>query len=182
MQGELAGGARGAPRPTGGFPSPRGSAGWCQRRAGVSLDSTERSPCLLITHTHAEINPSDTKARGTEPGLLLKSMRLFTAPVSHDFHPFKGEAGLAAVSDHHPGERPLMVFSPQGTIPSCKISSGAHPTGLGCAEIRCFILSNLQLPWWASHNAPPGNSPPWGDDPPRQQEPQGRGDRVSWAL
>lgn len=94
--------------------SPRVSASWCQHHAGMPIRSAEHSPCLL-----AEINPSITKAGG-EPQPLLSSMKLFTVPISRDFHPFKQEAGLVVVSKHHPGEQPPVLIS-------CKLSSNTHP-------------------------------------------------------
>lgn len=122
-----------------------GRGGWC-------LDSL---PC-----TCAKINPSNTKARRTKPQLLLKSMRLFTVPVSCGFHPFKREAGLAVTSEHHPGNSSPWFSS---TVHSSPASFPAVPIliGLEYTKIPCFIHSNLQLPRWAEtsamQNAPPGD-------------------------
>lgn len=138
----------------------RGSPGlprWYQQRAGMSLDSTEHSPCLPATHTYRHQLPSAAQPE-EQPQLLLESMRLFPVPASRDFHPFKREAGLAITAEHPPGEWSRWFSSTVKSSPAVPIT-----VALGCAGIRCFILGYFQRPRWAGtpalHNAPPCSSP-----------------------
>ena len=86
VQGELAGRARGAPR--GGSPAPGALPDGACTVLVCPLTAWSTVPASS-PGTRTEINPSNTKARRTEPQLLLKSMRLFTVPVSRDFHSFE---------------------------------------------------------------------------------------------
>lgn len=83
---------------------------------------------------------------GTKTSRIPRSLVLLI-PVSQDFPPCEGEAGLAIVAEHHPRELALLGFPAPPTIPtflSRELSSGAHPWNTPRSNVLSSAISSFQ--------------------------------------